>query len=192
MFNMLILRDKKGTIQTIVLIAVVFTVVVGAGLFYYFFKIPTNTQKTQTTNNTVKNVINGTIPESDKSDESKNLALSDNCINLPENIRSCSPYKCAYFYQTNGVELTNEVFGLVDGKCHYREETRNTGMNLNCNFTTSTSQSIADFYRDLKLYDPENKTGEPIMQYKVYKVGGKEVQDPLLEVVLNGECLVEK
>lgn len=189
-----IFYNKRGTIQTIVLVIVLFTVVAGGSLFFYFIKT-SNTNKPGVDVNTVQ-IINGNqtiarennIPEPSQPSEPENPALRDNCVSLPDNLESCSAYKCLYLYQKAGVELTNEVVGLVDGKCNYKEQTKNIGINLNCEFTDSTRQAVVDFYRNLKLYDPANQTGEPVMDYNFYMVGNKKVQDPLLEAVMNGEC----
>lgn len=195
---MQIFYDKKGMMQTAVLVAILFTFAAGVGLFFYFSKMPNGKQKPQTnnvpvqlTNNNIQNQ-NNNVAEPVIPPAPENNALRDGCLNLPSNIESCTPYKCLYTYNKAGVDLTNEVFGMVDGKCKYTEQTRNVGTTLNCNFTDETRQSIVKFYRDLKLYDSENTTGEPAASYEFYKVGEKEVQDPLLESVLNGECQADK
>lgn len=195
-----IFYNKKGTMHTTVLVAIVFTVVAGIGLFVYFSKIPKGIQKKQINNSTTQMINNsGVLVQNQNANtvqnqpsEPEKTAWRDNCVNLPSNLESCSAYKCVYLYQKAGVELINEVFGLVDGKCKYREETRNVGININCELSENTRQTLAVFYRDLKLYDPENKTGEPAQSFKIYIVGdNNEVSDPLYETVRNGECKIE-
>ena len=187
---MQIFYDKKGRMQTVVLVAVIFTVLAGMGLFLFFPKMPSGVKPIKINNNT--NSANN-IPASNKIAEPENPALRDNCVNLSKNLESCSAYKCMYVYEKDGRELIGEVIGLVADNCHYKEQTRNLGMNLDCIFSSSTRKAVADFYTDLKLYDPENKTGEPIMSdVKIYSVDGKNVSDPMIEALLNGECQIDR
>lgn len=180
-------NDKKGTIQTVVLAVALVFVAAGVGLFIYFSKMPDGDKRARFEEK------QKTIIESSKASEPEKTALRDNCVNLPDKIESCSPYKCFFFYEKAGQELINEVIGLVGDKCQYKEQTRNIGMNLACDFTSSTRQAVADFYTDLKLYNPENESGEPVAaNAKVYKVGNKSAADPVWESLLNGECKIDK
>lgn len=180
-------NDKKGTIQTMALAAALVLIVAGVGLFIYFSKMPGGDKRARFEEK------QKTILETSKASEPEKIAWRDNCVNLPDKIESCSPYKCLFFYEKAGQELISEVIGLIGDKCQYKEQTRNIGMNLNCDFTSGTRQAVAYFYRDLKLYNPANESGEPVMtNAKVYKVGNKSATDPIWESLLNGECKIDK
>ncbi len=128
------------------------------------------------------------------SDENLNkIAQAIECGLFPDNLKTCSPYKCQFTHMFTGEKMNKEIVGLVDEKCSYVEEMPNNGK-MECSYTKSTRETIAQFYGDLTEAETlsfkahiSSSAGEA---KSTYTINGKEVENPLQEVLDDGQCVV--
>ena len=123
------------------------------------------------------------IPETaatEETDENSDVSSSG----LPGNLEKCTAYSEEFVHPFSGEELTREVVGLdTDGFCVYKEEMPGDGL-MTCAYSEKTREVMAQYYEDQARYS--SFAGINI----TYVLNGKSVENPLDEVMKNGDCTI--
>ena len=173
--------EKSPLNMPIIIIGVIAIILVLTGIFLYTQrnsedKISQQRQRTE-----------GTLKE---------LSVDENCDIFPNKLDSCTEYKCQFTHPLTGDLLTKEILGLTnDGKCNYIEEMPNSGK-MECEYTESIRKAIVQYYEDLSNAESAGlnasiKFGTTGTEVETtYTLDGKEVENPLQEVLNNGQCVI--
>lgn len=127
----------------------------------------------------------------DQDTEPIEIELDENCDAFPDNLDSCTRYKCEFLHIFTGEPMVKEIFGIVDGKCNYVEEMPNNGK-MECNYSESMRKAVAQYYRDVAAAESvgtEIQVGEEETK-TTYTIDGIEVENPLQEAIDNGQCVI--
>lgn len=125
------------------------------------------------------------IPETAVADiEEMNENSDVSSAGLPENLEKCTAYSEEFVHPFSGEELTREIVGLnADGLCEYKEEMPGDGL-MTCAYSEETRIVMAEYYEDQIRY-----SSFPAMRI-TYTLNGKSVENPLDEVMKNGNCTI--
>lgn len=137
-----------------------------------------------------KNKTTGSVPPQEPYEE---VAVAPDCDEFPDNLNSCTIFKCQFVHPFTGEIMQKEITGLVDGKCNYVEQMPDNGK-MECNYTESQRTAAAQFYKDVMagkssgasaswdLFSDEQKITNTI--------DGKKVDNPLQTFMNDGTCII--
>lgn len=121
-----------------------------------------------------------------ETDASENLDSESemSSVGLPYHLDQCETYSETFTHPMTGEELKKEVVGLhAEGYCEYIEEMPNGGL-MQCKYSEETRIVMASYYKDIDRFSSFGSV-------KItYKLDGKTVENPLDEVMKNGDCKV--
>ena len=113
------------------------------------------------------------------------------CADFPDKLDSCTKYSCKFLHPFTGEEMTKQILGLENDKCHYTEEMPNDGK-MECYYPSSLRKAVAQEYKDLQSAQDTSvsvKIGSEGTKV-TYTVDGKTVSSPSQEALDSGACVV--
>ncbi len=115
------------------------------------------------------------------------------CAEFIDKLENCLSYSCEFTHPLTKEKLIKEINGLVNGKCNYVEAMPNNGK-MECDYELNQLKVIASYYRDMNNAESfEAEISSDFDETKIsssYTINGKEVPNPLQELINNGQCTV--
>lgn len=113
------------------------------------------------------------------------------CSLFADNLNDCTPYTCEFTHPLTEEKMTKKIFGFINGNCVYIEQMPNNS-EMECRYSEETRKVVAQYYKDLA--DSEsfgtNINADNDDVKITYTIDGKEVENPLQEILEKGQCII--
>ena len=118
---------------------------------------------------------------------------ADGCDAFPNKLDLCESFSCKFEHPFTSEIMEKKIVGSVNDKCQYTEEMPNNGR-MDCEYSESLRKAVAQYYRDLAIAESFGTSVNADLGSgdvkTTYTIDGKEVENPLQEAMVSGQCVI--